>query len=176
MSNPDANSQADAHDQDKLRRWQQELTGGAPPGPAVYALFLVSEQDTAAHGIFRDFRRSFERRNAGFANLVIFGQHGVSSTVRLMLAELDLPEAGLPVLVRFGADANPVAREIIPLPRGNPSAAIPELAEAEWQAALRWAETKLDESPEGGASPELRRTLQEMLGDLCATVETKVEE
>lgn len=169
LPDPDANPRADAHDRDKLRRWQQELTGSAPPGPAVYVLFLVSEQDTAAHDIFRDFRRSFEQRNAGFANLVIFGQHGVSSTVRLMLAELGLSEAGLPVLARFAAAAGAVVREITPLPRGKPAAA-PGLAGAEWRAALRWAETKLDESPAGGALPELHRTLREMLGDLCAAV------
>ena len=82
---------ADAHDRDKLLRWQKDLAATTDTAPPVYAVFLVSEKDTTAHDIFRAFRTSFEERRAGFAHLVIFGQHGVSATVRDLQGELALP-------------------------------------------------------------------------------------
>ena len=92
-------SHADSHDRDKLDRWRQGLAQDKPGSFPVCAIFLVSENDQNAHDSFRKFRDSFESRNAGFHHLVIFGQHGVSSTVRALLAELCLPPDHLPCLV-----------------------------------------------------------------------------
>ena len=48
---------ADRHDLDKLRRWRTDMeTSGGAVFP-VYAVFLVSEVDRAAHDVFRAFRR-----------------------------------------------------------------------------------------------------------------------
>ena len=73
-------SHADNHDLDKLARWYRGLSSGESGQFPVYAVFLVTSSDSAAHDIFRRFRSSFEAHGAGFDHLVIFGQHGVSST------------------------------------------------------------------------------------------------
>jgi hypothetical protein len=50
--------------------------------------------------------------------LVIFGQHGVSSTVHALLAKLGLAQEALPVLVLFsGRSASRV--HTLPLPKGS---------------------------------------------------------
>ena len=92
-------SRADSHDADKLRRWRTDLSGSPSPAFPVYAMFLVSERDKAAHDVFRRFRSSFEEKGAGFGNLVIFGQHGVSGTVHVMLQQLGLASDAIPLLV-----------------------------------------------------------------------------
>ena len=92
-------SHADNHDIDKLGRWREDLAeslAGSSRDFPVYAVFLVSEVDRSAHDIFRQYRTSFQARGSGFANLVIFGQHGVSSTARHLLARWGLPEEALP--------------------------------------------------------------------------------
>ena len=118
-------SHADIHDLDKLDRWQKDLAVAAPDAPPVFAIFLVSESDKTAHDIFRAFRSSFESRNAGFAHLVIFGQHGVSDTVNRLLAELNLPPDSRPTLALFTGSAEAPAT-IISLPVGNPPYGAPE--------------------------------------------------
>jgi hypothetical protein len=87
-------------------------------------MFLVSAQDRVAHDIFRRFRASFEARAARYEHLVIFGQHGISSTVRTLLKEFGLVAGAghvvsLPVLLLF---AGPLATIIytLPLPTGGP--------------------------------------------------------
>ena len=96
VSNP-----ADAHDLDKLARWRRSLSEDGCCGYPVSAIFLVSERDRAAHGIFRRFRSSFEALGAAFHHLVIFGQHGASSTVRGLSKELGLDPESLPSLVLY---------------------------------------------------------------------------
>ena len=91
-------SRADQHDLDKLGRWCSELLNNPDGKFPVYAVFVVSESDRAAHDIFRKYRDSFEELNAGFENLVIFGQHGVSGIARRLAAEFGLSEADIPVL------------------------------------------------------------------------------
>jgi hypothetical protein len=73
----------------------------------VYAVFLVSAEDRTAHDIFRQFRTSFEDRAAGFEHLVIFGQHGVSSTVRGLVSQLNLQLEATPTLALFADPAAP---------------------------------------------------------------------
>ncbi len=111
-------SHADGHDRDKLERWrlglEQDETGAFP----VCAIFLVSENDQRAHDSFREFRDSFESRKAGFHHVVIFGQHGVSTTVRALLADLSLPPEHLPCLV-LAAGAEAKEAMVFKLPAGN---------------------------------------------------------
>ena len=94
-------SHADNHDRDKLSRWRGDLTSGDAPSFPVYAVFLVTPEDRPAHDIFRAYRSSFEERGAGFQHLMIFGQHGISTTVKGLLAEFDLELDALPLLVLF---------------------------------------------------------------------------
>ena len=91
----------DEHDHDKLVRWREELAEADVPGSefSVAALFLVKPTATGAHEVFRKFREVFEERSAPFANLVVFGMHGVSATVRALLQEAGLSESDLPVLL-----------------------------------------------------------------------------
>ena len=111
-------SGADSHDLDKLARWYDGLSSNESDRFPVRAMFLVSAGDHAAHDIFRHFRSSFESRSAPFHNLVIFGQHGVSSTVRGMLAQLGLHPGSIPALVLFeGAPATTVY--MLPLAEGT---------------------------------------------------------
>jgi hypothetical protein len=113
-------NRADQHDLDKLDRWQKALAEPRTNSFPVYAVFLVSEADQAAHDIFRAFRNSFEQRDAGFGNLVIFGQHGVSSMVHALLSRLTLAQDSIPILALFTSPYDsPVY--ILPLPPGGAS-------------------------------------------------------
>ena len=102
-------SHADKHDLDKLARWYRDLSSNTPnPGSQrgnfpVYAVFLVSEADRPAHDIFREFRARGRAWFAEFEHLVIFGQHGVSSTVHGLLSGFGLSLEAVPVLVLFSA-------------------------------------------------------------------------
>ena len=157
-------SHADTHDLDKLKRWQRELEAIMPDAPAVYAIFLLSEVDTEAHAIFRAFRDSFEERNAGLAHLVIFGQHGVSTTVRALQPELSLAENMLPALVIFGGDTEDgeyITADTIALPRGGPDN--PELQQAYWWADMYWSDEILAE--EGNAPLFFRTDVLVLLGE-----------
>ena len=91
----------DEHDHDKLVRWQADLQASpiAPDGFPAMALFLVKPQATGAHEIFRRYRTEFEKRDASFAHLVVFGMHGISTTVRGLLDQADLSESDLPVVM-----------------------------------------------------------------------------
>ena len=111
-------SRADAHDADKLRRWRTDLSDSPSQTFPVYAMFLVSERDKAAHDVFRSFRSCFEERGAGFGNLVIFGQHGVSGTVHVMLEQLGLTAAALPLLALWQGPEFPRVCHL-PLPTGE---------------------------------------------------------
>ena len=93
-------SHADRHDLDKLARWKEGLDS-ADAGSEVFpvcAIFLVSPEDRASHDIFRRYRSAFEELGGGFHHLVIFGQHGVSTTQVAFLAEVGLEQASVPLL------------------------------------------------------------------------------
>ena len=112
----------DEHDHDKLIRWRNDRSAAADGDgngefPAL-ALFLVKPQSTGAHEIFRRFRTEFEGREAGFADLVIFGMHGVSATVRSLLRQTGLTETDLPVMLLAPA-ADPAAITAVQLPSGE---------------------------------------------------------
>ena len=112
----------DAHDHDKLLRWRDELRAAPPSagGFPAMALFLVRPNDTAAHEIFRRYRTEFEQREASFAQLVIFGMHGVSSVVRALLRSAGRSENDLPaMLIAESGDSNAPATVAITLPAGD---------------------------------------------------------
>ena len=110
----------DSHDLDKLARWHQGLCSGGPGRFPVHALFLVSGDDKLAHDVFRTFRSSFEALGASFHHLVIFGQHGTSSTVRELLSVLGLSGTSLPVLVLFSTSSSTeVCLHSLPLGTGS---------------------------------------------------------
>jgi hypothetical protein len=96
-------SRADSHDLDKLTRWYNGLSAGEVDSFPAHAMFLVSADDKSAHDVFRQFRSSYEARAAAFHHLVIFGQHGVSSTVKGLLAELGLDAGAIPLLALFNS-------------------------------------------------------------------------
>ena len=100
-----SNGGADQHDLDKLLRWHKDLSGGDTGQFPVYCVFLVSPEDLSAHQVFRRFRSSFEDRAAGFQHLTIFGQHGISATLKVLLAEFSLALEQVPALVLFEAPA-----------------------------------------------------------------------
>ncbi|HEU0021352.1 MAG TPA: hypothetical protein VFR55_06740 [Dehalococcoidia bacterium] len=116
-------SGTDQHDIDKLGRWLRELTEPSSNSFPVSAVFLVSDAAQIAHDIFRAFRRSFEQRGAGFGNLIIFGQHGVSSTVQALLSRLSLPPDSIPLLLLL-RPAGYSPAYILPLPAGSASGTI----------------------------------------------------
>lgn len=165
-------SHADTHDLDKLMRWQKDLAAAAPDAPAVYAVFLVSAADTAAHDIFRAFRDSFEERKAGFAHLVIFGQHGISTTVRALQQELGLPENALPTLLLYGGDTDDEP-QVIPLPAGATSNV--ELAGDDWHSALAKAEEIMNAGIGDAVPPELNLAAKKQVTDLCNAVVKSLE-
>ena len=112
----------DAHDHDKLLRWRDELRAAPPSagGFPAMALFLVRPNDTAAHEIFRRYRTEFEQREASFAQLVIFGMHGVSATVRALLRAAGLSESDLPaMLLAPSGDSDATAAVAVTLPAGD---------------------------------------------------------
>ena len=106
----------DEHDHDKLLRWRDDLRDTAidSEGFPAMALFLVKPQATGAHEIFRRYRAEFEQRDASFAHLVIFGMHGVSSTVKGLLEQIGLSEDDLPVMLAPAADSSAVVAVRLP--------------------------------------------------------------
>ena len=118
---PTTPTHADRHDLDKLTRWKTALDAapndGAAPFPTC-AIFLVSPDDRAAHNIFRQYRAAFEELGANFHHLVIFGQHGISTTATTFLAELDLEQTNIPLLA---ITPLPEATRVYcqPLPKGD---------------------------------------------------------
>ena len=110
----------DEHDHDKLLRWRNDLAAAPiePEGFPAMALFLVKPGATGSHEIFRRYRTEFEKRDASFAHLVVFGMHGVSATVRGLLNEAGLSEDELPVMM-LAPSADPCAVIAVRLPSGE---------------------------------------------------------
>lgn len=117
-------SHADRHDLDKLARWKAGLEAAAGDGRAaafpVCAIFLVSPDDRASHDVFRRYRSAFEELGGGFHHLVIFGQHGVSTTQVAFLAEVEREQSNIPLLV-IAAMSKDAAGSVhcIELPKGQ---------------------------------------------------------
>ena len=148
-------SRADSHDLDKLNRWWNDLESTGPEAPPVFAIFLVSVEDTGAHNIFRAFRTSFEECNLGFSHLVIFGQHGPSGTVRQLRSLFNIPEGGGPALVLFAGEL--LQPEVVGLPSGSCTGKDLRSASkndssgtSDWSEALKKAEAVIAKGGVGG--------------------------
>ena len=160
-------SRADKHDRDKLARWHEGLTADPDYPFPVISLFLVASEDEDAHDVFREFRASFEARGAGFEHSVIFGQHGVSSTVEGLLARFGLSRSDLPLLALF---SGPSAEVFHTLPlSGGPSVGrservVPAAAGTEsgrvWQGVLG----RLENAVDGGETSLDPASLPEVTG------------
>ena len=174
-------SHADNHDLDKLARWNGDLSSWEDVAFPAYALFLVSPEDKTAHDVFRQYRGSFESRGAGFGNLVIFGQHGISTTVRAILDGLGLDLGNLPLLALF---SNPTGRTVytLSLPAGAPEPSSAGAARSEpeyWRDVLKRLEDAVDGQSE---HPDLEflnqgaslRTGREPVVELVSRVLTEI--
>ena len=136
-------NRADRHDLDKLARWRSSLRDEDGSGFPFHAVFLVSQEDLAAHRAFRSFRSSFDARSATFQHLVIFGQHGVSTTATALARELDLDgPPPTPLLVLFSG-ASALTAHVLVLPAGDHG------EETGWAASL----STLEEWADGGERP-----------------------
>ena len=92
----------DSHDLEKLDRWHEGLVCGAEDSFPVCALFLASGKDRRAHDVFRTYRSAFEELEAGFHNLVIFGQHGAATTCTSLMLAFGISDINIPSLVLIG--------------------------------------------------------------------------
>ena len=145
-------SHADRHDLDKLARWKADLESSSEKGETglpFCAIFLVGPEHRASHDIFRRYRSAFEELGGGFHNLVIFGQHGVSTTQSAFLGELGLEQGGVPVLAIAQLSSGTDAVHCIELPKGDYQG---ELDDAQtWGVALK----SLGGSVSEGTGPSL---------------------
>ena len=118
---PTTPTHADRHDLDKLTRWKTALNTAPNNNPNPFptcAIFLVSPDDRAAHHIFRQYRAAFEELGANFHHLIIFGQHGISTTATTFLTELGMKQTNIPLLA---ITPLPEATRVyhVPLPKGD---------------------------------------------------------
>ena len=133
-------SHADRHDLDKLARWKAGLDSAADKDEAGFpacAIFLVSPEDRASHDIFRHYRSAFEDLGGGFHHLVIFGQHGVSTTQVAFLSELGMEQQSVPLLALAPmSDATEETGSVycLELPKGDRDGELD--ASQDWGAAL----------------------------------------
>jgi hypothetical protein len=127
----------ESHDLDKLTRWHEGLTSQTGGGFPVCALFLVTAEDRRAHDIFRIYRTEFEELGAGFHDLVIFGQHGVSSTSTALVPGLGLSGLQIPALALI-TSGDPPTCYTAALPVGVPTEEPPDTEEdgVAWKKAL----------------------------------------
>ena len=139
-------SHADRHDLDKLARWKVGLDAADESGDSSFpacAIFLVTGEDRASHDIFRRYRSAFEELGGGFHHLVIFGQHGVSTTQTAFLGQLALGPQSIPALAIAPMAGEPGTVYAIELPKGDRDG---ELDESQaWGVALRAVEASLSD-------------------------------
>lgn len=143
-------SHADNHDRDKLAGWRGDLTSGEGEGFPVYAVFLVTPGDRPAHDIFRAYRSSFGERGAAFQHLMIFGQHGISTTVKGLAGEFGLALDALPTLALFengpSQDIHTLALRSGDYKEGE--AGSPGSLAGPWMDVLRQLEGVIDTGPD----------------------------
>ena len=148
-----AATRADTHDSDKLDRWRKGLEEAEAGAFPAIAIFLVSEAHRLSHYIFREYRTSFETRGAEFHHLVIFGQHGISTTVTGFLRQACLDLDCLPSLALVtGPEA--MQAHLVPLPTGegpdtDPSPAQEQETAAPWRVTLDRLESAADAGSAG---------------------------
>ena len=170
----------DSHDLDKLTRWHQGLNSAAGGRFPVCAVFLTSGEDNRAHDIFRVYRTAFEGLGAGFHDLVIFGQHGASSTSAAMVSGLGLAGLQVPLLALIAPGDPPVCHVTV-LPAGALSEGEPEEDgdEVPWRKALETVRRAVGEgsplSLEGVKGLERRDFPAGTLADSVGIVKQQVE-
>ena len=137
----------DSHDLDKLNRWHQGLNAKSSETFPVCALFLTSGEDRRAHDIFRIYRTAFEELGAGFHDLVIFGQHGLSGSCTALRTGLGLSSLQMPSLALISVgEIGPVFHSA-----GLPAGALPEGeseedgSEVTWRIALEAIKRSLEQ-------------------------------
>ena len=154
-------SHADRHDLDKLARWKEGLDAddGTSSFPAC-AVFLVSPDDRASHDIFRRYRSAFEELGSGFHHLVIFGQHGVSTTQVAFLEQVGRERESVPLLALVPVPGETGDAWCIELPKGDRDGELDE--SLDWGAAL--------ERIRAAASHGIALSLEGVAGASAATV------
>ena len=130
---PEHQETPDSHDLGKLVKWRDGLASATGSEFPVCALFLASGEDIRAHNIFRFFRTAFEELDAGFHDLVIFGQHGMSSTCAALIPRLGLSDVHTPALVLISNDNGIVFHTT-----GLPSGALPDGAAEDDRGDIPW--------------------------------------
>ena len=143
-------SHADNHDREKLAGWHWDLASGDGPVFPVYVVFLVRPEDRPAHDIFRAYRSSFGERGAAFQHLMIFGQHGISTTVKGLADEFGLTLDSLPMLALF-RDGPSQAIHTIALRSGDYKDREPgghESLAGPWMDVLHQLESVIDTGPD----------------------------
>ena len=176
-------SHADRHDLDKLARWKTGLDAAGDSGNSSFpacAIFLVTGEDRASHDIFRRYRSAFEELGGGFHHLVIFGQHGVSTTQQAFLAEVGLDQGSVPLLViaPMAADSNDAY--CVELQKGDPDGDLDE--SHPWGGALERIRAvasgefhlSLDELESVGGSSFGRGSLSETVAGVLSDLTAKM--
>ena len=143
----------DSHDLDKLNRWHEGLkleSGESDGGFPVCALFLASGEDRRAHDIFRVYRTAFEGLGADFHDLVIFGQHGLSSTCSALKTGLGLSSLQTPSLVLISVTDGGLVFHTTGLPAGAlaPGKQEEDSGEVPWKMALEAIKRSVEEGSE----------------------------
>jgi len=115
--NEEVEETPNSHDLEKLTRWYEGLLSDTDSFP-VCALFLASEGDCRAHNIFRIYRSAFEELGGGFHDLVIFGQHGTSTTCTALIPGLGLSGLEVPSLILI-CGGEGLTLHTIKLPQGE---------------------------------------------------------
>ena len=183
MSDADAQpmSHADRHDLDKLARWRSGLDAAVDTGGSSFpacAMFLVTGEDRASHDIFRRYRSAFEDLGGGFHHLVIFGQHGISTTQQAFLKEVGMDQSSVPLLVLAPTSEDSNDAYCIELQKGDPDGDLDE--SQPWGAALRLVEAAAGGAelsfegigssppatlPEGGLAATVGKVMADLAGD-----------
>ena len=155
---------ADQHDLDKLARWHQDLSGGDTDQFPVYCVFLVSPDHLASHQVFRRFRSSFEDRAAGFQHLVIFGQHGISATLKALLAEFGLTLDQVPALALL---ATPAVATVYTIALARGDEAGNGVGHEPWQSVLSLVEGVVDRGERAVGLASMAEVESHPLGGGC---------
>ena len=148
----------DSHDLDKLNRWHEGLASVSGRGFPVCALFLASGEDKRAHDIFRIYRTAFEELGAGFHDLVIFGQHGMSTTCTALIPGLGLTSLRIPALVLINSGKAGLVYHTAGLPGGT----LPEGESEEDDLEIPWR--KALESIKQAVAGETELSLDDVSG------------
>ena len=137
----------DSHDLDKLTKWHIGLESASDPGFPVCGLFLASGDDNRAHDIFRIYRTAFEELGAGFHDLVIFGQHGMSSTCAALMPGLGLSSLQTPSLVLIiGGESLVLHTTSLPAGKLLVGQSEEDSSETPWRSALEMIRQAVEKS------------------------------